>query len=224
MDEMLWLPSIKWLLTHDTPVPEVHSKETGPDPLADLRNRAVNLYLKQITDKNSDRRLRAAALNLAADVKVNTHPRIRPVLKEVRPQYVEDDVAEVAAMSEPWRKNFEYFKKWVAPELTKKNREDEFACLGCHAVEGRVPSMQLKPADNNDYQSAETLYFNYVTLLERINESDVENSKILRKPLNVQSGQEDGHQGGRRYNPGDRGYEIIRNWVLDAAKLKQARK
>jgi hypothetical protein len=224
MEEMLWLPSIKWLLTHDTPVPEVHSKETGPDPLADLRNRAVDLYLEQITDKSSDRRLRAAALNLAADVKVNTHPRIRPVLKEVRPQYVEDDAAEVAAMQEPWRKNFEYFKKWVAPELTKKNREDEFSCLGCHGVAGRVPSMQLKAADNNDYQSAETLHFNYVTLLDRINESDVENSKILRKPLNVQSGQEDGHQGGRRYNPGDRGYEIIRNWVMDAAKLKQARK
>jgi hypothetical protein len=45
------------------------------------------------------------------------------------------------------------------------------------------------------------LYANYRKLVERVNESDVEQSKILRKPLNVQSGKEDGHQGGRRYNP-----------------------
>jgi len=89
---------------------------------------------------------------------------------------------------------------------------------------GRVPSMELIAADNNGYLTAKALYANYTTLLERVNESDVEQSKILRKPLNVQSGQEDGHQGGRRFNPGDRGYQILRNWVLDAAALKQGKK
>ena len=30
MEEMLWLPSIKWLLTHETPVPEVRAaKDRG---------------------------------------------------------------------------------------------------------------------------------------------------------------------------------------------------
>jgi hypothetical protein len=53
------------------------------------------------------------------------------------------------------------------------------------------------PADVNGYLSANA------ALLERVNENDVEQSKILRKPLNVQSGKEDGHQGGRRFNPGD---------------------
>jgi hypothetical protein len=81
--------------------------------------------------------------------------------------------------------------------------------------------MQLMPADNNGYLSPKATYANYVTLLERVNESNVEQSKILRKPLNVQSGEEDGHQGGRRYNPGDRAYEILRRWVLDAAALKR---
>jgi hypothetical protein len=80
--------------------------------------------------------------------------------------------------------------------------------------------MELSPADENGYQSSKGLYRNYTALLERINENDVEKSKILRKPLNVQSGKEDGHQGGRRFNPGDRGYEILRRWVLDAAVLK----
>jgi hypothetical protein len=225
MDEMLWLPSISWLLTHGTPLPEVRAaKSPAPDELAGARNRAVSLYLKQLTDEKVDSRLRAIALNLAADPRIYSHPQIRPVLEKIRPEYVEEDAPEVAAMSKDWRRNFDYFKMWVAPELTKKNREDEFACLGCHGVAGRVPSMELMPADNNGYLSAKALHTNYVTLLERINENDVEQSKILRKPLNVQSGQEDGHQGGRRYNPGDRGYEILRRWAQDAAALKQARK
>ncbi len=84
--------------------------------------------------------------------------------------------------------------------------------------------MPLQPADGNGYLSAKATYANYVALLERVNENDVEHSKLLRKPLNVQSGKEDGHQGGRRFNPGDRGYEILRRWVLDAATLKRPRK
>lgn len=225
MDEMLWLPSIRWLMTHDTPVPEVGAKKAAsPDSLAELRERSVSLYLKQLTDPGADKRLRAAALALAADVQLRKHPRIAPVLRKVKPEYAEADVPEVAAMSARWRSNFEYFRDWVAPEFTKTNREDELACLGCHAVPGRVPSMPLMPADDNGYLSPKATYANYVTLLERVNESDVEQSKILRKPLNVQSGKEDGHQGGRRYNPGDRGYEILRRWVLDAAALKQGGK
>ncbi len=223
MDEMLWLPTIKWLLTFETPVPEVRGqKKTGPDDLNGLREQAIYLYLKELTDNTVDHRLRSAALALGADAGVHSHPRIAPVLKKVEPNYVEEDVPEVAAMSDPWKANFEFFKRWVAPEMTKTNREDEFACLGCHGVAGRVPSMELMPADGNGYLSAKAAYRNYVTLLERVNENDVEQSKILRKPLNVQSGKEDGHQGGRRFNPGDRGYEILRRWVLDAAILKQA--
>ncbi len=221
MDEMLWLPSIKWLLTHELPMPEVHKPVavTGADSYAPFRDRAVSLYLRQF-ETGADRRLRSAAVALGADVHVNRHPAIRPVLAKAQPRYVEPDVPEVAAMSKEWRENFEYFRTWVAPELTKTNREDEFACLGCHGVPGRVPSMGLQAADDNGYLSAKATYLNYTTLLERVDERDVEKSKLLRKPLNVQSGKEDGHQGGRRFNPGDRGYEILRRWVLDSAGLK----
>ena len=45
-----------------------------------------------------------------------------------------NDVPEVAAMSKEWKDNFKYFENWVAPELTKANREDEFACLGRDVV------------------------------------------------------------------------------------------
>ncbi|HXJ44517.1 MAG TPA: hypothetical protein VNH18_34840, partial [Bryobacteraceae bacterium] len=222
MDEMLWLPSIKWVLTAETPLPEVHGgKPAGRDELAEYRDRSVSLYLAQLTGAK-DSRLRSAALALAADPQVNSHPKIRPVLEKVRPAYAEPNVPEVEAMSPDWKANFEYFRKWVAPEMTRTNREDEFACLGCHAVPGRVPSMGLSPADDNGYLSSRAAYTNFRTLLERVNETDVENSKLLRKPLNVQSGKEDGHQGGRRFSPTDRGYEILRRWVLDTAALKRA--
>lgn len=223
MDEMLWLPSIRWLLTYDTPTPEVRSKTNVeiPPQVAAVRDRSMALYIKALTDPNGDERLRAKAKALAADAHINTNPKIREILEKVKPDYAEPDVPEVQKMTKDWKANFDYFKKWVAPELTKSNREDEFACLGCHAVPGRVPSMELSAADNNGYLSAKALYTNYTTLLDRVNEASVEQSKLLRKPLNVQSGKEDGHQGGRRFNPGDRGYEILRRWVLDAAALKQ---
>ncbi|MDX2180610.1 MAG: hypothetical protein SFV18_13520 [Bryobacteraceae bacterium] len=223
MDELLWLGSIRWLLTHETPVPQVKPAPAAPDDLADYRSRAVDLYLKQLTEP-SDPRLKSAALSLAVDPRIHSHPKIRPILAKERPNVVEPEPEEIGKMPIEWRRNFDYFRMWVAPELTKSNREDEFSCLGCHGVAGRVPSMELSPANNDGYQNSKTLVHNYKTLLERINETDVENSKLLRKPLNVQSGQEDGHQGGRRFNPGDRGYEILRRWVLDSAALKLAAK
>lgn len=222
MEEMLWLPSIRWLSTYGQPVPEVRPTRAEDDAVAPLRRRAEDLYLKQLED-GADPRLRSTAIGLASDRQVHMNPRIRPALAKARPQVVEDPPEEVAKMDAAWRANYEYFHKWVSPELTKANREDEFSCLGCHAVPGRVPSMELAPAADNGYLGHAATYKNFRTLLERIDETDVENSKLLRKPLNVQSGQEDGHQGGRRYNPGDRGYEILRGWVLDAAALKAGR-
>lgn len=220
MEEAMWLPSVRWLLTYDTPVPAIRTTEAKPDPVAPLRQRAVDLYLRALIDPQADRRLQSSALALAADRRIHTDPRIRPALRKVRPAFVEEDPEEVAKMNDAWRANYQYFKNWVSPELTRANREDEFSCLGCHGVPGRVPSMELSPAADSGYLGAKATYRNYVALLDRVNETDVENSKFLRKPLNVQSGKEDGHQGGRRYNPGDRGYEIIRRWVLDAAALK----
>ena len=48
---------------------------------------------------------------------------------------------------------------------------------------------------------------------KRVLLTDLEKSKILRKPLNVQDGKEDGHQGGRRYSINDPGYLILKKWV-----------
>jgi hypothetical protein len=221
MDEMVWVPSLKWLLTFGKPVPDVGDGDAGaPDEFDALRRRAVELYLKQLTEP-ADPRLRTAALQMATDTTIRNHETIAPVLRKLTPQYFEPEPPEVSALSSEWKRNFEYFRDWVASELMRPNREDELGCLSCHGVAGRVPSMELMPAERG-YMSGKAVYSNYQALLERVNEHDVEQSKLLRKPLNVQSGKEDGHQGGRRYNPNDRGYEIIRRWVLDAARLKKA--
>lgn len=115
--------------------------------------------------------------------------------------------------------SFRYFYDYVTPELNRNQRQDEMSCLKCHAVPGRVPSMELVPLDGNGYASLPRILKNYLVLQQRVNVADIETSKLLRKPLNVQTGKEDGHQGGRRYLPADRGYQIIRRWVLDQPRV-----
>lgn len=118
--------------------------------------------------------------------------------------------------------SFRYFGDYVAPELNRPQRMDEKACMSCHAVEGRVPSMGLQGPDGNGFWTIQNMLKNYLILQQRVNIADIETSKLLRKPLNVQTGKEDGHQGGRRYTPSERGYQIIRRWVLDQPRVMQS--
>jgi hypothetical protein len=118
--------------------------------------------------------------------------------------------------------SFRYFSDYVAPELNRPQRMDEMSCMRCHATPGRVPSMELAGPDGNGYWAMAKMLKNYLTLQQRVNIADIETSKLLRKPLNVQTGKEDGHQGGRRYLPAERGYQIIRRWVLDQPRVAQS--
>jgi hypothetical protein len=115
-----------------------------------------------------------------------------------------------------------YFRDFVVPELARVKRADQKACMGCHGVPGRVPSFYLKPADDFGYLSPADLLFDYRAMQARVDLKDLERSKVLRKPLNVQDGKEDGHQGGRRYLPQDEGYLLLRQWVENQPKLQQA--
>ncbi len=117
--------------------------------------------------------------------------------------------------------SFRYFSDYVIPELNRNQRQDEMSCLKCHAVPGRVPSMELAALDGAGPGSLPKVLKNYLLLQQRVNLNDIEASKLLRKPLNVQTGKEDGHQGGRRYVPAERGYQIIRRWVLDQPRVMQ---
>lgn len=223
MEEALWVESAKWLLTWNTPIPEVRPSAPPADAHRAIRDRAAALVAKQITAAKVDGRLRSAATSLAAsNTIVRQHPTVKAALAPAQKNLYEDDPAEAQALSPEWRKNYDYFRDWVTPELQRPNRDDEQACMSCHSVPGRVPSMEFKAAENSGYLRAAGVWANYKVLLERVNDADVENSKLLRKPLNVQTGKEDGHQGGRRYNPEDRGYQIFRRWVLDAAALKKS--
>ena len=127
-----------------------------------------------------------------------------------------------AKLSPEFIASFQYFSDYVTPELNRPQRMDEMACMSCHGVPGRVPSMQLEPPDSTGHFSVAKLLKNYLTLQQRINLPSIEQSKLLRKPLNVQTGKEDGHQGGRRYLPAERGYQIIRRWVLDQPRVQMS--
>ena len=219
MEELYWLPSLRWLLEAGTPVPEVGKPAPMPDGPA--QQRVAALFVR-VLEGGADPRLKQQALSMAGDVNLRRHPVTGPALAKAVPAYFEPEPPEVAKMSPEWRRNWEYFRDFWAPEMTRVNRDDQQACLSCHGLPGRVPSLELAAADNRGYVKAADLYANYRKLVERVNEADVEQSKLLRKPLNVQSGKEDGHQGGRRYNPNDRGYQILRRWALDVAVLKRA--
>ena len=81
--------------------------------------------------------------------------------------------------------------------------------------------MELSAIDGVGPGQLSKVLRNYLILQQRVNVNDIESSKLLRKPLNIQTGKEDGHQGGRRYVPADRGYQIIRRWVLDQTRVAQ---
>jgi len=230
LEEYFWLPSVRWLLSHNTPVPEVN----GTPARSGFWKPAMDLYLRQLTPQ-ADERLRALALRMVPVSELRNHPEVIAALEKLKPedagnyqrfaQELKEAIAQdtgdrTPPMTEAWLRNFTYFRDHVIPEMSRPNRDDEQACFSCHGVAGRVPSMELPAPDRNGYINARNVWKNYRILLDRINEGDVEQSKLLRKPLNVQTGQEDGHQGGRRYAPGDRGYEILKRWVYDAAALR----
>src|SRR5205807_1131855 len=92
-------------------------------------------------------------------------------------------------------RNFAYFRDFLIPELARENRGDGDSCFSCHGG-GKVPSMSLEAPDRRSrFLEPREMWTNYRILLERINPADIENSKLLRKPLNIQTGKEDGHQG-----------------------------
>ena len=122
--------------------------------------------------------------------------------------------------SDEWIADLIRFRDYVFTEMTRIDSADNRACISCHGVPGRVPTLYLEPPDAAGYIPPEGLLGNYRRMQQRVDLHDVERSKFLRKPLNIQSGEEDGHQGGVRYTPEDPGYQVIRQWVLDQAKLQ----
>ncbi|HZN10570.1 MAG TPA: HEAT repeat domain-containing protein [Blastocatellia bacterium] len=187
------------------------------------RNPAVQqAFRKMLETEKNEEWLRAARTALSsADARAWTEELKEAAAKEPLAVALKDGQGQ-PRLTELFLADFRYFSDYVAPELNRAQRNDEMSCMKCHAVPGRVPSMELAAPDSNGYWTAAKMLKNYLTLQQRVDINDIEQSKLLRKPLNVQTGKEDGHQGGRRYLPADRGYQIIRRWVLNQPRLTQS--
>jgi len=184
------------------------------------KNPEVILALKSVLEYEKDETLRKVAEN---------------VVKQGSERFVPDLVAALRAENKPsnglmpdgqvkpeFLADITFFRDYVVPELARAKRNDQQACQGCHGIPGRVPSYYFKPTDEFGYISTADLLFTYRETQSKVNLQDLEKSKILRKPLNVQDGTEDGHQGGRRYLPQDEGYLILKRWVENQPKVRAA--
>jgi hypothetical protein len=219
---------------HDAPLPQVGDSAV-PVNRGELRRYALDLYIRNLAPA-ADRRLRTVAVSMLYQPALYSSPEViaaagridagnfRRLLpgafeRAIQQAIAEDPSEKKLQLDSKRQKNFAYFRDFVIPELAEENRADGNSCFSCHGG-GKVPSMSLEaPERRTRYLSPQDTWTNYRTLLARIDRGDFENSKVLRKPLNIQTGEEDGHQGGMRYKPGDRGYEILKTWVRDAARL-----
>ncbi len=219
--------------------------------LAAARARAIELYL-QMLKPETPVMSRNIALRLANTTALRQNPTVQTALRELAAKEdaarsalrYADEQAWLSDLQEAIKKeplaaglkdakgqpnltpqflaSFRYFSDHVAPELNRDQRMDTMSCMKCHSVPGRVPSMELEAPNGNGYWTVAKMLKNYLLLQQRVNLPDIETSKLLRKPLNVQTGKEDGHQGGRRYAPSERPYQIIRRWVLDQPRVAQS--
>jgi hypothetical protein len=180
---------------------------------------SVLAALKALVESETDERIAEAARNI-----LRSEPEVW--MADLREAVRNEPLAErlglrqSSSLPEEFLASFRYFQDHVAPELNRPQRHDQMACMSCHGVPGRVPSMELARPDGTGYLSAPKLLKNYLILQERVDPENLEKSKLLRKPLNIQTVKEDGHQGGRRYTPSDRGYRILRQWALDLPRLQ----
>lgn len=253
-----WLPSIPWILTYKTQLPEVATKagELPPvDPFAEPRSRALRLFLSQLAP-NADPRNIELAVQLAGKTALRRNPEVLASLEQLvkveprkgvveqaqrvlstgRDSFLKDLAAAVKAnagfsfprseagepkLPQPFIDDVVYFRDYVLPEMSTVLRGDQRSCMACHGVPGRVPPLTLHKPDDAGYLPVAQMLDNYRLLRDRVDLANVDRSKLLRKPLNVQTGDEDGHQGGRRYQPNDPGYQILRKWALNQVELSK---
>jgi hypothetical protein len=253
-----WLRSVEWILNFQQQLPEVKVdlKQLPPiDPYEEIRTRAVQLFLTQLTE-GAQAENRKLAVDLANRTALKKNPEILTALAAIesfeqdkgivdgvkkilsqqlgqfKPQLTDAVAKETnhgfetdddgkPVVPDDFLEDITFFRDYVVPEMTKVLRGDERSCMICHGEPGRVPSMELHAPDQVGFLDIDKLLANYRILQKRVNVADVESSKLLRKPLNVQSGKEDGHQGGRRYQPMDPGYLILKRWVNNQLELQK---
>ena len=246
-----WLPSINWILTYKTQLPDVKvdAGQLPPvDPFAEPRSRAMRLFLSQLASSAEPRNIELA-VQLAGKTALRRNPEVLTALEQLtkveqrkdvveqaqrvlstgRESFLKDLAAAVKSsrsfsfpldgggqpkLPQPFIDDVTYFRDYVIPEMSTVLRGDQRSCFACHGVPGRVPPLTLHRPDDAGYLAVPQLLENYRLLQDRVDVKNVERSKLLRKPLNVETGEDDGHQGGR-YQPNDPGYQILRKWAMN---------
>ena len=260
MHARFWLPSINWILTYKTQLPDVTvaAGQLPPvDPFAEPRSRALRLFLSQLGPAADPRNIELA-VQLAGKTALRRNPEVLTALDQLTKTETRKNVLEQAQrvlstgrdsflkelaaavkenvafsfplddagqpkLPQPFIDDVTYFRDYVTPEMSTVLRGDQRSCFACHGVPGRVPPLTLHRPDEAGYLPVSQLLDNYRLLRERVDLQNVEKSKLLRKPLNVQTGDEDGHQGGRRYQPNDPGYQVLRKWALNQVELQRSK-
>lgn len=183
------------------------------------RNPAVRKALADYVDHEPVPQLKTRIQNILNSDDEVYGAQIIKLINEQKQTLQGTDVRKLGT-SEEWIKDVLGFRDYVFAEMTRINPSDNRACISCHGVPGRVPTLYLSPPDAAGYIPPAELLSNYRKMQQRIDLSDVEKSKFLLKPLNIQTGEDDGHQGGLRYEPNEAGYQVIRRWVLGQGSLQ----
>ena len=183
------------------------------------RNPEVRKAIAAHVEREPVRSIQARLENLLANDDEQYGKELRGLIKQstqVRPSPTDRHLEP----SDQFIADILHFRDHVFAEMNKISARDDRACISCHGVPGRVPTLYLNPPDGAGHIAAKELLANYRKLQGRVNLADPERSLLLRKPLNVQTGQEEGHQGGLRYEPDDEGFQVLRDWVFKQAELQ----
>ena len=219
------------------------------DPIAAAKRQVVEMFVRWFSPESSEE-TRELAAKLAASPALRRNPevrkaiaahvenepvaairtRLRNLLASDDERYGEELQKLIEAQdldggrrldaSDTFVEDILHFRDHAFAEMNRISERDNRACISCHGVPGRVPTLYLNPPDDAGHIDAAELLENYRKLQARVDLADPERSLVLRKPLNVQTGQEEGHQGGVRYEAGDAGYAVLRSWVLKQAELQ----
>jgi hypothetical protein len=184
------------------------------------RNPDVRKALADYVEKEPVPRLRDLIQNILNSDDEVYGKQIEKLIVEQKETVKGSDIRPLEPTKE-WIGDILHFRDYAFAEMTKINETDNRACISCHGVPGRVPTLYLAPPDAAGYIAPDDLLANYRRMQQRVDLADVEKSKFLLKPLNIQTGEDDGHQGGVRYERNDPGYQIIRDWVLGQEKLQK---
>ncbi|MCE9532256.1 MAG: hypothetical protein K8T89_14220 [Planctomycetes bacterium] len=185
------------------------------------RNPEVLLALGKVAQFEKSEELKKAAANVLKQGTEKFVPELLDLLRKEKDPSIRFAADGTPQPAQAQIDDMLYFRDYVMPELVRQKREDSRSCLACHGVPGKVPSLTLRPADEFGYMATSDLLTNYRLLQKRVDLANLPKSKLLRKPLNVEDGQEDGHQGGRRYSPMDEGYLQLKRWVDNQPQVQR---